>query len=124
MIKKEYCTIEKDKSDVIHITFTKASLHLTTENSAEIFSSRISLSPENTKQLVLVDLRNDPKPDKGAREFAQSKKIIDSTKAIAFIVKSGLSSVLATLFLGVNKGNYPVKLFTNKEEAMKWLKSL
>lgn len=124
MIETAVATVEITNDDVVIIRFPKKEQIVLLENSKEILNARISFSPPGTKQLVLADLTTNPKPNREARDYAKSKEMNKSTKGLALLVTNGVSSILGNLFLGFNKGEYPVKLFLNQEDAIIWLKSL
>ncbi|MCX6175173.1 MAG: STAS/SEC14 domain-containing protein [Ignavibacteriales bacterium] len=71
---------------------------------------------------LLVDVRQQKSISREARHFYSSKEVTDNVTALAFLVESTTSKVLANFFLGLNKPPYPTKLFTNEDEAIEWLK--
>lgn len=124
MITTKVATIERDESGIIHLNFPKEGVEIRVEDSMEILQQRISLGPQNERQLIVADLTSNPKPDREARDYAKSDEMNAVTKGLALIVGSGLSTILGNFFLGFNKGDYPVKLFTDKQDAIEWLKTL
>ena len=62
--------------------------------------------------------------DRESRNYASGKEVSKITEAMALLIKSPVSKVLGNIFLGINKPPYPTKLFTDKEEAIKWLKGV
>ena len=70
----------------------------------------------------LVDARRFKKFDADSRAYAQKNAPIFATK-YAVIITSGMSSFLANIFLYINRPNIPTRLFTNKEDAVNWLKT-
>lgn len=59
--------------------------------------------------------------DADIREYAQQHLHLFCDK-FALIISSGISSFLTNLFMYINKQEVPVKAFTNKEDAIKWIK--
>ncbi|HLP12679.1 MAG TPA: hypothetical protein VK177_12155 [Flavobacteriales bacterium] len=59
-------------------------------------------------------------PTKEAREYAgeETPKLV---QALAIIVNSEISKLVANAFLRVQKPPYPTKMFTNEKEAREWL---
>jgi hypothetical protein len=59
---------------------------------------------------------------KEAREYFACKEACEKIIKGAVIVDSGFSRILGNIFLTIDKPAVPSKMFTNKEEAIKWLK--
>jgi hypothetical protein len=59
---------------------------------------------------------------KEAREFLAGGKSVDNISAAALLASSVLSKMIGTFFLTFNNPGIPVKLFTDEQEALKWLK--
>ena len=47
-----------------------------------------------------------------------------TTQALALLVDNQLSRLLGNFFVGFQKGQYPVKLFTSTEKAKHWLREM
>jgi hypothetical protein len=58
---------------------------------------------------------------KEARKYFAEEGTVGMTKG-ALLTDSGFSKVLGNLFLLLDKPKMPVKMFTDKEEAIEWLK--
>ena len=106
-----------NEKGIIHIHFIEKNVVINLSDSQEIYRARIKLGKVNEKQLILVDLRNNPKPNREARSFAKSKEMLESTKAMAMIVGSNSSRILGNFFVGLSRGDYPVKLFLKEKNA-------
>jgi len=74
------------------------------------------------KYPLLVDVRQQRSVSREARQFYASKEFTDNVSALAFIVESAISKVLANFYLGLNKPPYPTQLFTNEDKAIEWLR--
>jgi microsomal dipeptidase-like Zn-dependent dipeptidase len=72
------------------------------------------------KVCMLADVTNSAETTKEMRDWAaiELPKLI---KAIAMVSQSPLGKMLANLFFRVKKQPYPVKMFTDEEEAKEWL---
>ena len=71
---------------------------------------------------LLCDLTNVVKMTQDCRQhFAGSEHAAVFTKC-ALIVTSPISKIIGNFFLGANKPLRPTRLFTDKEQALKWLK--
>ena len=70
----------------------------------------------------LVDSRRLEKFDSNVRIYAQNNSPLFSDK-YAIIISSGISSFLANMFIYINRPAIPTKTFTNKNDAIYWLKN-
>ena len=69
----------------------------------------------------LSDNRKLKKFDSDLRVYAQENLPLFCNK-FALIIASGISSFLTNIFIHLNRPPIPVKTFTNKSDALKWLK--
>ncbi len=117
----ENTVINMDKQGIVHLSFQEGS-YINLNESKKILSSRKRLLP-NTKQFLLVDLTNDPVPNKESKQFANSDDLINITKAMALITKGNISRIVGNFFFQMKETSYPTRLFTNKKDAIDWLLS-
>lgn len=75
---------------------------------------------KGVKVPLIVDMRQLKGISKAARQF-YSDDDSPQTKACATLVNSGLTRIIANLFLGLNKPKTPLKLFTAEQPAIEWL---
>lgn len=76
----------------------------------------------NEPRPLLCDLTNVVRMTQECRKhFAGPEHAKTFTKA-ALIVTSPISKMIGNFFLGLNKPLKPTRLFTNKEDGLKWLK--
>ena len=71
--------------------------------------------------LKLVDSRGDWTIDKKAQTFLRSNEVKEKTIARAIIKNSIVNSALINFFTKLSKPKVPTKIFTNYEEAYRWL---
>ena len=64
---------------------------------------------------------NSRPPTKEERDMV-ANIINDVTKAMAIVTTSPVARMIANLFFGLKPPPYPAKMFTNKEDAVKWIK--
>ena len=121
VINTSVSKLHLDGNGIVHMEFSEKNVKISIEDSKGIYHGRIQLPTADKKQLLLVDLRNNPKPDREARDYARSKEVVESTKAMAIIVAGPMSKILGNFFMGFNKGDFPVRLFTDKVIAANWL---
>jgi hypothetical protein len=60
-------------------------------------------------------------PKKANRDYWAKKESCPYSKAEAFMMDSTAIKLIANFYLKVNKPERPTKLFTNENEAIKWL---
>jgi hypothetical protein len=60
--------------------------------------------------------------DKEARDYLSSDSANEGLIAGAIIMDSVFTSILGNFFLSVNKPNIPARMFTDKDQAIKWLR--
>lgn len=68
---------------------------------------------------VLVDMRDMLKLDRGAREHFITSG--DVASAVALVARSPVTKMMANFFIGMQRGLFPVRVFTTMEEAVEWL---
>ncbi len=61
--------------------------------------------------------------DKESREYSASEEANIYTIAEAFVIKSAALKIVGNFYIQVNKPTRPTKIFTNEEDATKWLKT-
>ncbi|MEO9533600.1 MAG: hypothetical protein ABJF27_09930 [Crocinitomicaceae bacterium] len=75
------------------------------------------------KSPLIVDNRKIKSITKEARDHFSIKDRETNVSAIAIIIGSSLSRMIANFYLGINKPKIPVKLFNSEEKAVKWCKT-
>ena len=61
--------------------------------------------------------------DKESREYTASEEANIYTIAEALVIKSSALKIVGNFYIQVNKPTRPTKIFTNEEDATKWLKT-
>ena len=75
------------------------------------------------KSPLIVDNRKIKSITKDARDHFSIKDRETNVSAIAIIIGSSLSRMIANFYLGINKPKIPVKLFNSEEKAVQWCKT-
>ncbi|MCA9734348.1 MAG: STAS/SEC14 domain-containing protein [Deferribacteres bacterium] len=70
---------------------------------------------------LVVDARRAKSIERAAREFYTGPANNANVTAVAILVDSAWSRMIANFFIGLNKGPFPIKLFTDKQESIQWL---
>ena len=114
--------LKLDTKGIVWLTFPERTNH-SLDSMKEYFESLKILDPNKDGILLLVTMNNLSGISKEARDLVKDKTMAKAHKALAMVVKSKLSKMIASFFLGFNKPPYPIQSFTNEEDALKWLKS-
>ena len=70
---------------------------------------------------LLVDMRGMKSQDREARQFYGSPAVIQSVAAVALLVESRVSMLIANFFITITKTRVPTKIFNAEAEARTWL---
>lgn len=73
------------------------------------------------KRPYLSDVRKVKKTSREARIIFASEVSAEACKAVALIIGSRISKIIGNVFMTFNKPLYPTKLFTDEEQAKRWL---
>jgi hypothetical protein len=69
---------------------------------------------------AIIDVSETTPASKEVREY-NSQQLTHLFKAIAFVIKNPLTSMLAHVYMGVKPMPFPVKMFSNEKEACAWI---
>jgi hypothetical protein len=123
---KEYKNISFWKEENDDILFFKYSpqLEMTLDIAKELVANRLEYT--NGKWMyTLIDGSNLKSTTKEARDYmANPEGGLKGILAGAFLSNSVVTTVIINLYLSINKPPTPAKFFSNKENAVKWLKEL
>lgn len=92
----------------------------TLEDSKMLFAEIKKIS-QGPKRCMLMDLTNFQLPTKESREYGAVEIPMLAT-AIAFLSRTALGAWAANIFFTLKQQPYPTKMFTDEQEARKWLK--
>ena len=70
---------------------------------------------------TLIDIRPMGGIDKEARELYAGPRANAVNRATALVVKSRISRVIGSFFIGLNRPGRPTKMFVSTERAEEWL---
>ena len=102
---------------------SKPNSHTTLERAIEENDAVVELT-NGQPTLLVADIRNLSSVSSEAREYIAQPEIAGLYKAVGMIVGNVFSRVIGSFVLGFVSNGYPVKMFTNREKAVSWLKSL
>lgn len=92
-----------------------------TEAAKEVVALRREKFPGNYPYLVYLYTKMDCITPEAKKIFA-SKEACEGVIRGALLVNSVINKLLGNTYLKINKPLVPSRLFTDKEEALKWLK--
>lgn len=70
---------------------------------------------------VFIDVRPLSTIDRDSRQYFVGDEAGEVTSATALLVDSPISRVIGNFFIGVNRSEWPVRMFSGESEAMVWL---
>jgi hypothetical protein len=123
---REYKTTSfwKEKDDDLIFFKYSPQLEINIDVAKEIVNSRLEYS-ENKPVYTLIDFTNVKSTTKEARDFMNSPE--GGLKGIlggAFLSNSVVATLFINLYLKISKPVVPAHFFTDREEAINWLKKL
>jgi hypothetical protein len=102
---------------------THAGAEVSLEDAKEHIEAGRELASGLEYTLLLVDVRQIRSITRNARVYYANPSGTQDfdNRAVAILVDSPLSKVVANFFIGLNRPASPVKLFTSESEALAWL---
>ncbi len=116
-LKTNFATVEIDNEGIIHVTGKEGAD--VTKKDFELLNNWLAKF-NLKKQIIFADRSQSYSHTFDAQKMLMNKKDIT---ALAMYVISPVSLELAEMAKDVYLRNFPVKVFTDKKEAMKWLKT-
>jgi hypothetical protein len=107
--------------DVLIATYKKGR-RITFDIAKEIVRERIEFTERQPVLVLLID-RGVTRFDKAARDYMASSEGTKYIKAGAILCEGPATAMIGNFIVKVNKPHIPVRLFTNRERAIGWLKS-
>lgn len=90
--------------------------------SKSIVELRRSITQENIF-LCFTDITKIGSISKEAKIFLAQDENLSGISKVAFLVNSATNKLIANFFILINNPKIPCRVFTNKEEARKWLQT-
>ncbi len=75
------------------------------------------------KTRVLIDMSAVTEISKEARDYFANERTASIQRATALLIGSPISRVIGNFFMGLNKPISPTRLFTDPQNAIKWLQT-
>lgn len=113
-------TIVKRQEGTIHVIFGLNTV-LTLEYAKKLVDYRLSISGAMSYPLY-IDIRGVVSIDGQTRKFLSGVEGTIQAYAAAIHVDSPISKLFGNMFITIDRPEKPIKLFTSKAKALKWLK--
>jgi hypothetical protein len=120
MIETSNAVLRRVDDNIICLTFPRRTTHTLVTMTEHLNGLRL-LDLTNNGVLLLVDLNNLIGVTKEARTMVSNPDMTKTHKAVAMLVNNPLTRLIASFFLGLNKPKFPIKSFTNSDDAILWL---
>jgi len=120
IIETSNAILRKDAEDIVYLKFPSKTTH-SFETMNEHLKSVTDIDSNNTGVLLLVNMTNLVGVSKEARTMVSNNEMTKTHKAVAMLVSNPLTKLIASFFLGMNKPKFPIKSFTNSDDAVLWL---
>jgi hypothetical protein len=120
----KYITIWIEDDDDILISSYQPRLKVDIEIARELVNSRLDYANGKPKY-TLIDFTNVGSATKEARDFMNDTE--GGLKGVlggAFLANNAVATLFINLFLKINRPPVPARFFTNKEDALNWLKKI
>jgi hypothetical protein len=90
---------------------------------AQVNAAALARMGQEKPRPWLIDIRLGQGVDRPARVYYSSAAVARFTRAVALLIGSPVSRVVANFFIGLNKQLVPTQLFTSEEQAVTWLQT-
>lgn len=107
--------------EILEATY-KAGPKIDLEAAKVILNERLEFTGGKDVPVLVID-SGLVRMDKQARDFLSSNQGVKGIRASALISSSVVNSMLVNFILKISRPNLPVKVFTDRAEAITWLKS-
>ncbi len=118
-LSNEYATFWID--DGILFFIYHPAIRIDIKAAEKVVADRLKIQAEK-EYPVLCDTRGISDTDKAARDFLAKEGSL-LTSAVAFLVNPPISQAITDFYIRTNKPVTPTKIFTEKYEALKFLKT-
>lgn len=110
------------EDDILYITL-KDDADMKVDNIDEIIDARKRIQ-NGKKMKVLADIRNIWQASLKARKRAAAPDMQNLNIAMAIVIDSLASKLLANFFIKINNPSSPTRMFNSKEEGLLWLNTI
>lgn len=107
---------------IMHEKFKPEVTKINLQIAKQIVKDRLKFSNEVTMPFF-IDLNKVITADKEAREYFAGEESLRFLNASAFYVQNPMALIVTKLFLAFNKPRLRTKLFSDRDEALAWLRN-
>jgi hypothetical protein len=108
------------EDDILFFIY-KPGIVMNLEAAKLVVADRISIQ-KSTPYPVLCDMRGIKDSDKPARDYL-AKEGSTLVKAVAVLIESPVTKIMANFYLTISRPTVPTKMFTDKAQALEFLKN-
>lgn len=119
-VSTRVCEFRRDPDGFIYATM-KTGARFELADAKECVEATRNLAGARTS--VLVDMRGVQSQSKEARAYFNAPEIAKDLSAVALLVSSPVSRVIANFFLGVRTQPVPTRMFDDEASARAWLRA-
>ncbi len=105
---------------IVHIHYKEGSTYTVVE-SEKIFTT-INTKTNLQKVRILLSGGDFVSHDEGSTKYNASDKVMERCSAVAMVTQNLANKLVANFFMRFYKPKSPVKIFSNPEDALNWLR--
>lgn len=113
--------IETIDQGVLKVSFEKGTIM--TLEATEYFFDYFE-GQEDDGLTILADIRNLKHADIKVRKFILKRKVTDRVIALSLVVENGVSMMIGSFILGINRPSFPVKIVRTEEQGWQFLNEM
>jgi hypothetical protein len=114
------CRISLGGDGIVRILYVSG-IEETLEHAKENVAAVTTIA-DGKKRPLLIDISGLGSIEQRARQYFAGEEPSKVALATALITNSPVARIIGSFFLGLNKPNFPVRLFTSEREATRWLR--
>jgi AmiR/NasT family two-component response regulator len=107
------------ENSIIYVTYFAVVID---ENILKEINKSFYLLTNGVPSAILVDGRKVVEWTRDARKWQIENEDARQKKVVAMVIGSPVQKIILNFFMILNKPAVPIKIFTNKEDALDWLK--
>jgi hypothetical protein len=111
-----------DETGIVHTRYSNGSEVSLEQAKEEV--RLLNILGRGNRIPCVVDITLVKSVSREAGEYYSSEELSGVFSAVAMIVDSPMSKVMANFFLKIDGPPYPIRLFTTEEDAVGWLRGL
>ncbi len=116
----ELAWVERGEDGILRLLFVDGGV-ANRDTVASVVEAHIQVAGERPWP-TLVDTRGLRSADRAARALAAGERVTAVVSRMALLVGGPLSAVIANFFVRVTGPTYPIRVFSDEERALAWLR--